>query len=184
MKTIKPELFWKVFAVELNKALKEERKWFDYYCDNKKWTKFIFKFLTNLSPKFGIEVTMREHWPKIDISYYDKPGDEWDMWASEVAIEHENDPKTWRVELCKLMLLNSGLKVLIAYRNITDRELDKELKDFIKIYKSRKYHQVNDSWILIFGPTADMYDKYDFVAYKFNGKNITKLEDIAIGREL
>jgi len=180
MKTITPEKFWLVFSTELNKAILEESKWFDYYCNNKKWTKFIINFLTNLSPKFGFETTMREHWPKIDLSYYDKAGDEWDIWACEVAIEHENDPKTWHNELCKLMLLNSGLKVLIAYRNITDKELEKELKDFTKIYKSRKYHQLNDNWILIWGPTADFVDTYDFVAYKFDGKNISKLKNYKI----
>ena len=190
---IDPIHFWNVFSESLhNKFYKNNDKQirtFNIYQNNKPWTKFLTKFLLDLSEEFSCN-SMKEYWPKVDVAYFNDTRDYWDKWSFEVAIEIENDSKTWwKSEFNKLMSLNCGLKVIVTYDSTDNASLLKWLNgnganddysNIRKIYKSRKYHQKNDNWLIIFGPCADKKNNYssldDFRAFTFSGDKFTQLE--------
>lgn len=166
---IKPEAFWAEFSIELH------RRWSSDvtkgYFENKFWTPFMTKLLTKIAVAFNCHVDC-EYWPRVDISYFDRCCGEWEEWAREVVIEHEAGAD-WTQELCKLMEINAGLKVLIAYpRNRA--EIDKVLNRLPIIYQSRKYVTSPCSYLFIFGP---YYDLKEFVAFTFDGKTIAEITD-------
>lgn len=175
---ISPEKFWEVFSGKL-RVLKENKKEWDAfikaYQNNKTTTKFFTEFLTNLG-KDELKLKFQcEHWPRVDVSYFDKDDtSEWGAWACEVAIEIENGIKKWHEEICKFFLLAAGLKVLITYYNDI-KFIEDELSNFKKYYKSRKYHQKDDRWLFIFGPSTEIYKEKDFIAVKFDGKNLKEI---------
>lgn len=173
MKTLTPERFWNVFSNEIGKDFNlYENEMRKKYCSNTNWTKYMTEKLDNIGKsKFNCKSIVNEYWPRIDIACFDNEADDWGKWALEVAIEIENNPQKWNEECRKLLMINCGLKVIIGYRYRTIVDLEKELAKLEKIHKSRKYHRMNDSWILIFGPMSIEKDNIDFVAYKMlNGK--------------
>lgn len=174
---ISPEKFWTSFSTNFrNEWAKNPDNFISNYLSNKDLTNFITKLLLNMKSEFNCEVASKEYWPRVDIAYFNFEADEWGEWALEAAIEHENMPwPSWQEECRKLMLTTAGLKTLISYRNESEDVLHKRLKEFQKIFKSRKYHQIDENWLFIFGPTADVWDEYDFVAYKFDGTNFTDI---------
>ena len=109
-----------------------------------------------------------EYWPRVDVSGFDHCCGEWEEWSREVAIEHEAGPD-WTQELCKLIEINAGLKVLIAYPE--RKQLHEVLERLPAIYHSRKYVTRPCKYLLILGPGA--YD--DFVAYAFDGDKVTEI---------
>ncbi len=92
----------------------------------------------------------------------------------EVAIEHENKVGKWQEECHKLLLLNAGLKVLIAYWSDSD-QLKRDLGDFKVFYRSRKYHQEKENWLMVFGPSTDQWSDHDYKAYRFDGNDLQEI---------
>lgn len=153
------------------------------YGNSANYTKELTKLLVELGHTLKFGAVDTEYWPRVDISYFNKCTDlNWDKWAREVAIEIENDA-TWEQELDKLFCINAGIKVLIAYDDRSDEAMMTFFKkEFKPIYKSRKYHQLNDQYLLIFGPscTVNFTGRKDFTAFKFDGHLVTKLKSYDI----
>lgn len=175
---VKPEEFWQEFS----KKFRE--KWFSNvdkgekaYGNDSLLTPWMMGLLEDLKDSFNCEVTATEHWPKIDLGFFNREtATEWEEWSLEIAIEHENKNwPHWQDEVRKLMMLNAGLKVLISYRKESKEKLENQLNEFVKIYQSRKYHTENDSWLFIFGPNMLIWNDNDFIAYKFDGKIMTEI---------
>jgi hypothetical protein len=118
---------------------------------------------------------------RIDVSYFSKSDLDWSEWSCEVAIEHENDGIVKSREECsKFTSVNAGLKVLITYYGEQD-DLKSYLKDFKRIYDSRKYHQNDDSYVFIFSPNEPALNiGKDCVVYKFENKQISLITDNAM----
>jgi len=171
---ISPETFWGVFAETLRAEWRDPEKQISrLYLDRAPWTTwttYITGFLKELSPRLSCPHVEVESVLGIDFGYFTKCGGDWEEWAWEVAIEHENNVN-WHEELCKLMMINAGLKVLIVYG---EKEFFwKVLNDeFIKIHQSRKYYTANCGWLFILGPRST--DR-DFAAFKFDGNAIVDI---------
>jgi hypothetical protein len=139
---------------------------------NNNWTPYIIDFLARLAPQFSCigEPSYRG----IDVPYFDRTGHDWSEWAMEAAIEVENRDRTWLEEISKLLLLNAGLKVLIAYEN-DPKTAHEMLARFPAIYHSRKYNNAA-GWLFIFGPRT-LPPTHDFSAYTFDGTRILDITD-------
>ena len=172
------EEFWEKFSEEFNKkffdeSLKSDETW----AYKPEWTNWMKDLLIELGEQFGYYPDC-EYWPRVDIGLFSNSGEEWSEWSFEVAIEHENVCwPAWKKELNKLMAINAGLKVLITYREEPYDDLMKKLNEFREIYKSRKYHQEHDNYLLIFGPldNNDFWEYEDFLAFSFDGEKITDI---------
>jgi len=175
---ITPERFWAVLASELARDFeKNPKQMVDKFCDDQKWTDYMIDLLDRMGQeKFACTVmsrnTEKEFWPKVDVAYFDKGGDNWGPWAWEAAIEHENND--WHEECHKLLLLNAGLKVVVGYWSDED-ELKKDLLDFTEFYRSRKYHQEKENWLMIFGPTTNLWRNHNYRAYRFDGNELHEI---------
>jgi hypothetical protein len=169
---VTPENFWSVFSDSLKLEWIDPKKRLPVLFNNSQaWTNYITGFLKGLSSRFSC-ISDTECWPRIDVGYFDKVGAEWDEWALEVAIEHENEVN-WNEKLSKLLMISAGLKVLVAYSDNPDRILGL-LNRFVEIHDSRKYLYSNSGWLFIFGPR--FYPaKRDFDAYTFNGTAIVEI---------
>lgn len=150
--------------------------------DNNAFTDFIVSKFMILGEQFKFHV-QTEYWPKVDINFFDRETEEnWQEWAREVAIEHENNAGTWYEELDKLFAINAGIKVLMTYSDKDDVEL---LSDFnatepgsvLSIYKSRKYHTADDKYLFIFGPVAGGKKRHLFSAFFFDGQKVVQLPE-------
>lgn len=180
-KRITPEQFWKILAENLKSKRSLLLK---KYGDKTKYTKSLTSIIEKLGYELGYGAIDREYWPRVDLAYFDKcTDDNWDQYAMEIAIELENDSESWWQEFNKLVAINAGLKVLITYKDGTPASILKDLKSkdqksLINIYKSRKYYQSDDLYLLVFGPTGcdNASKERDFFAVKFDGKSFTLLE--------
>jgi hypothetical protein len=183
---VKPDLFWEAFSQTFHNKWKNDKKEFEkIYSSDKLYTEFIYSIVPDAIKKLGLETFSEEYWPRYDFAVFNKEtSNEWDKWSLEIAIEHENNIwPAWQNECRKLMLGIAGLKVLITYRNKCDVELEKALKEFADIYKSRQYHQEHENWLFIFGPTIECWNDYDFTAYSFNGAEFKKLKEMNTFKE-
>jgi hypothetical protein len=180
-KPIVAEEYWMALSDTIKYMYISSPKYFRRcYSSNRKWTRYFTRMLIKIgSDKFGFRAIEKEYWPRVDVSYFDKIGDDWGKWAMEVGIEIENNFHTCTNELRKLMLINCGLKVMITYYQKDRNEIDKLLNDFSKIYKSRKYHTENDNWLLAFFP-AYLDRNNAFFAFGFNKDGIRNISDKAI----
>jgi len=170
---VKPEQFWAAFSNKLRLDWNDQQKQVSqFYNHAKPWTSYITGLVKNLSVEFAC-IADTEYWPRIDVVYFDRVREDWGEWALEVAIELEND-ESWCQELSKLLMVNAGLKVLIAYEHHLN--LKEILSHFIDIHKSRKYMTENCEWLLVFGPRV-IPASHDFVAFKFDGKVIVDITD-------
>lgn len=158
----------------------------DVYPNFKPYTKALTDILVKLGEQYYGHVDT-EYWPRVDISYFDHcTNSDWDEWAREVAIEIENSC-TWDEELNKLFCINAGIKVLITYHDGPADEMLNFLNgEFKRIYDSRKYHQANDQYLIIFGPTStvDLLERREFMAFSFDGKEAVQLKTYDIFRKL
>lgn len=91
-------------------------------------------------------------------------------WILEVAFEHENNPKTWHEELCKLCYLCANLKVIVSYyeENVNIEDLLKQYlhslgRDKLFIYPASK-------WLFVFGPSGVNNYKKPFRAFSVSQK--------------
>jgi len=159
-----PEVFWAKFSTALRQGWNSEvDSW--WFKDLAKRTKFMTDTLKLLAQDFGYHCDC-EYWPRVDVSYFNRcTKSDWDEWSREAAIEIENGD-SWTDEVCKLMQINAGLKVLIAY--VDDPKKLEEFLDRLRvIYQSRKYVTKPCNWLFIFG----LFGKpnWDFIAIKFDG---------------
>lgn len=166
---ITPESFWTEFAKVLRQRWSPEvEQWYD---DRLTWTAFITELLKELAPVFHCHSDC-EYWPRVDVSYFDRRTDNnWMEWSREAAIEHENN-QGWTEEICKLLEINAGLKVLIAYAS-DRRTISDALDRLPAIHQSRKYVTSRCNWLFIFGPMGGEVE--DFLAFKFDGRAITEI---------
>jgi hypothetical protein len=155
------------------KYKKRPRAFLSYFSHNQQWTKYITKVLEDIGDKIKVATYEKEHWPRLDLSFFDKCGDDWGEWALEVGIEHENDIKTCCKEIQKLLLLNCGLKVLITYYGKDRNEIERIMKEFKSNYASRKYHTENDLWLFIFGPSYSIQDGAPFIVYQYKNNELS-----------
>lgn len=180
------ESFWNTFADALRSRLAGCNSWRSLYTHDTEWTKFMtHDFLAKLGETLGFQKVCWE-WCRVDVSYFsyphpadvrsgtmsnDNPGWDWDW---EVAIEHENDGRSWLEEFTKLGHINCGLKVLITYHDYS-RPLEEKIAEALRLHKGRKYRQAEDRWLLIFGPHNRSLGVRDFVAFGFDGANLVEL---------
>jgi hypothetical protein len=127
------------------------------------------KLLTDIAAAFDCHVDC-EYWPRVDVSYFDRCCGEWEEWSRGAAIEHEAGAE-WTQELCKLIQIDAGLKILIAYPRDRNK-IDEVLKRLPAIYQSRKYVTSPCRYLFIFGPNDDLVD---FIAFTFDGKTIAEI---------
>lgn len=125
-----------------------------------------------MSSEFGCIADV-EYGPRLDVAWFDQTGQDWSEWAMEAAIEHENNV-FWEEELCKLLLINAGLKVLVAYEDDLSR-IREMLEQFVTIHRSRKYSGTG-GWLFIFGPRIAP-SLSDFAAFKFDGACMVEITD-------
>ena len=168
-----PEVFWEKFSTAVRERWNPEEidAWWFAANWEKKRTEFVTDVLEKLAPAFGCHCEC-EYWPRVDVSYFDRCtiGD-WHKWSWEAAIEIENKD-SWRDEVCKLMQINAGLKVLIAY--VDNKEnLDEFWAELPVIYQSRKYVTKPCNWLFIFGFFGEA--NWDFIAIKFDGMKTTQI---------
>lgn len=170
---ITPEAFWMQISTELGKRWVEDEQVKIKYHNDAAWTGFMTELLALMATRFNCHPDL-EYWPRVDVSYFKQPGPncpDWAEWSREVAIELENND-TWKDEICKLIEINAGLKVLIAYSG--DRsKTEKILDELPKILESRKYITSPCNWLFIFGPHGEAFE--DFIAFKFDGKTRTDI---------
>ena len=167
---ISPEIFWGKFytALRLNWNPEVDVFWFK---DLTKRTKFMTDVLKKLAPAFNCHCDC-EYWPRVDVSYFDRAtGTEWMEWSREAAIELENGD-SWTNEVCKLMEINAGIKILIAYVD-NQKKLDDFWPRLTTIYASRKYVTKPCSWLFIFRIYRE--NNWNFVAFKFDGATQTEI---------
>ena len=169
---IAPEHFWAVFSQTLRSEWQDSSKRVSqYYNDAISWTPYVTALMQNLSERFSC-VAKTEFWPRIDVCYFAAHSEDWAEWALEAAIELENK-LDWHNELCKLLMVNAGLKVLIAYDD-SHQNIHDTLTRFTSIYQSRKYYTSPCSWLFIFGPRLVPAVR-DFVAFTFDGTTIREI---------
>jgi len=168
---ITSEAFWAKFSKALRQRWNPEVDAF--WWDISKRTEFMTDVLRELAPGFGCRWDC-EYWPRVDVSYFNGHTEEWDEWSREAAIEIENDD-LWKKEVCKLMEINAGLKVLIAYVDKQEK-LDEFWDRLPVIYQSRKYVTTSCNWLFIFGRFGK--DDWDFIAFKFDGMTTTEIRTI------
>jgi hypothetical protein len=169
--------FWERFSTSLHKHLRNNSNWEQLYSNSKTWTVFMFDFLYKFSDEkynYSTRGECSTEYLRVDMGCFDKSnvidtnnkkynGYEWDF---DIAIEHENDETRWFEEFVKLIHVNCGLKVLIAYHSY-DRDLSERIEALESIFNNRKYKNLNDQWLIILGPTLkDKANRKDFIAFK------------------
>ncbi len=183
-----PEKFWGAFAevikVQLNVG--ENNAWKESYDSDWRWTLFIEKTVNAIIVKLDYEQDdISPEYLRID--YTICPGESPIRWDLDIAIEHENNPNSWEDEFTKLLHINCGLRVLIAYYD--NKKSSDENDDILSTIKdkiicnlsNRKYYQPDQKWLLIFGPYY-LRNEGDFVAYKLEKKELIKLTEYSILR--
>lgn len=181
-----PEMFWEVFAKVMKLKLNagENDAWKESYDNDRKWTFFIKNTIEGIIINLGY--AMADLSPEyLRIDYTICPGESTTQWDLDIAIEHENNPNSWEDELTKLLHINCGLRVLIAYydnKKARDENVDilSTIKDkIICNLSNRKYYQPDQKWLLIFGP-YDLRNEGDFIAYKLEKTKLIKLTEHSI----
>lgn len=167
-----------------NKIEKNKPQLINLYSNSTQYTKYFTELLIEIGNELKYTVDL-EYWPRVDVSFFDKTTDSnWTEWAREVAIEIENDSRRWEEELDKLFAINAGKKVLITYCDWSDEKVFEYLNNdkpgsFKNIYKSRKYHQVEDDYLLIFGPEVNSTEERKiFSAFRFTNNTVSQLGSI------
>jgi hypothetical protein len=171
-----PEEFWRVFAEVIKMQLRagENDAWKESYDNDRRWTFFIKNSIEGIIINLGY--AMADLSPEyLRIDYTICPGESNTRWDLDIAIEHENKLYLWEDELTKLLHINCGLRVLIAYYdNENDRDLQKIRTMIVDSIAKRRYYTDDQNWLLIFGPYY-LNNDGDFVAYKLVRKEPLEL---------
>jgi hypothetical protein len=166
---IMPEAFWTKFSTALRQEWKPEVDGWWFTAPSTR-TEFMTEVLKRLAKDFGCHCHC-EYWPRVDVNYFDRCCEDWKEWSWEAAIELENGD-SWTDEVCKLMVINAGLKVLIAYVD-DQKKLDDFLDRLPTIHQSRKYVTTPCNWLLVFALFGE--PDWDFIAFKFDGMTVTPI---------
>ncbi|HTE43134.1 MAG TPA: hypothetical protein VK629_20090 [Steroidobacteraceae bacterium] len=104
-------------------------------------------------------------------------------WDLELAIEHENNGRSWHEEWIKLASFNCGLRVVISYAHEID-SISPESPALAKaeiLASRRKYAQDAGKWLLILGAAyRESMTTCHFVAFSFDEGGFVKLPDSPI----
>jgi hypothetical protein len=166
-----PQAFWAKFSTALRDRWSAEGAdayWFSVHGWPKR-TEFMTDVLKKLARDFGCHCDCE--YRKVDVSYFNHIAEDWSEWSCEAAIELEN-AGSWKNEVSKLMEINAGLKVLIAYVD-DQKKLDEFWRELPKIHKSRKYVTKPCNWLFVFGFFGN--SNWDFKAYTFDGESTTPI---------
>lgn len=144
---MKAQEFWEKFQGIFKED--KEGKAIKYWLSSKAYTQFILgaierflkeQYLGTSKEYYRIDLTA---WTQLKNEDYfllkDKDFEKY-LWDLEVAVEHENNDKSWMDEVVKLMHVNCPLRVVIGYlpvkedKNIYISALNSEIKK-IKAYK-------------------------------------------------
>jgi hypothetical protein len=182
MERLKAEDFYKAFLEKIGKD-KNKQILTKNWNETSKYTKIMTQLVIEIGEERNYNPA-REYWPRVDVAYFDKETDSnWDEYSMEVAIELENNSGTWNEEFNKLIAINAGLKVIVTYEDSEVVDLEKWLNSdkesvFRTFYKSRKYHQLDDKYLIIFGPTSlnKKETRGTFVGFEFDGKTFKQLD--------
>jgi len=189
---ISAELFWRKFREKVLNNIIFNELWRNPNGSKnaEKWTNYIIdEALTELGKNLGFQEHddygngIQKEYFNIDLGFYrnykkiENIGWNWDF---EVAIEHENDPKTWLVEFAKLLHINAGLKVIISYfdyDNCSEDELAKMFRIAGELLKMRRYRSREDNFLIIIGPfsTGNENRKQSFRAFKLYGEKFIEI---------
>ena len=164
--------FWEKFQ-EIFKEDKEGKA-IKYWISRKAYTQFILDAIESFLKGQSFE-TSREYY-RIDLTawtqlkqcgYLLKDRDfENYLWDLEVAVEHENNDKSWMDEVVKLMHINCPLRIVIGYLPLEENKqiyisaLNVEIKK-VKTYDNMK----NGEFLLIIGDSKCKNDKEKFCHY-------------------
>ena len=109
--------------------------------------------------------------------------DEYD-WNLEVAVEFENEPEKWSDEVIKLCHIKCGIKVVIAYNYINERNLDMEKLEFVAEHMRNLSYGTpiaNEEFMVILGNCRRKEGSYtdmksiEYIAYTFDGEHFNEL---------
>ena len=170
---ISPKRFWDVTKDAITLIYNKDREKFkNAYNSNltlRNWTVFFYELIETVRDRLGYNKDWHFYKEYLRLDYsmfsYDRDDVNSHIWHLEVAIEHENNPKTWLHEFVKLVHVNAGLKVLFCYTEESE-DFIYQFKKLTDIYNSCKYKQRDDQILLIVGP-LDL-SKGSICGYSFN----------------
>lgn len=145
------------------------------WLSSKEYTKFILGKIADFLNKQKFEIS-KEYY-RIDLTawtqlkneeYYLLKGKDFEkyLWDLEVAVEHENNDKSWMDEVVKLMHASCPLRVVIGYL-----PMDENKNDYIsalnsEIKKVKAYKNMNKGeFLLIIGDSKCKGDNNKFCNY-------------------
>ena len=180
---ITPEIYVKVFSRVVGSNL--TGKWEKEYADASLWTQRMKLNLIEIGRKLGYTTqdSISTEYCKIDFGYYSfgKSNDYFD-WNFDVAIEHENNQKSWDYwfdEAIKLSHIACGLRVLITYLGPKQfLTFEQNSHNLLNLLSSRKFKCPASKWLFLIGPNWIVErsgDKRDFVAYTISANKLKPL---------
>lgn len=182
--------FWKQFSTILLKSKDDAIK---VWASSKEYTIFILGKIADFLKKQKFE-TSKEYY-RIDLTGWTQlKGDKYKLfadkafenylWDLEVAIEHENNDKSWMDEVVKLLHINCPLRVVIGYLPLKENDKQQQYLDEIttQIITTKAVNDLasleNGDFMIIIGDSKCDSDKNkycNYQAYVFN-KNHKKFE--------
>ena len=146
-----------------------------FWASSKEYTTFILGKIASFLKEQEFE-TSKEYY-RIDLTGWKQlKGDRYKLlkdkdfenylWDLEVAVEHENNDKSWMDEVVKLMHINCPLRIVIGYLPLEENKqiyisaLNAEIKK-VKTYDNMK----NGEFLLIIGDSKCKNDKEKFCHY-------------------
>lgn len=184
MDITKAEIFWGAFAEHLRSRLAAMPNWIEKYGNRTRWT----QTLTEIVNAFGLEHGYQENgevaneYFRVDIVFSKWVRDQdpyaWDL---DVAIELENDPRSWFDEVTKLHHLNCGLRVIMTYQDYDDpaESLLSKVDRAVRLLKTRKYPAHSGEWLLIIGP-YNWQNQTPFRAFRIHNHAAEELPEYKI----
>ena len=166
---IAPQKFWEVYSKNINEAALKDKKFYEKYSANSKWTKEIIEIAGDTIDQLLRKQESDKKKIEIDHEYFridvvgsitiQRPStddktifDKQYVWNLKVAYEHENDPGTWSGELCKLCYVAADLRVIHAYSK-KGVEIESLLQEYVnKLRKENIINRIpNNNWLFVFG---------------------------------
>jgi len=138
--------------------------------------------LGEVATKLGLKY-YKEYW-SMDCVFYEKeyplvPGGTFAEYIA-VAVEHENNVKSSCIEMNKLSIWNTPLKVLITYCDAEDRnrDRDKYLNKYAQILHKADIFDTFSTFhnhLVIFGPKYPENNSISWTCYNFNQGKFIKM---------
>jgi len=185
--SVSPLKFWEVFASVVKRNLVDG--WEDKYADPTKWTLLMKINLIEIGEELHFRSIHPEYY-RIDMGYYSLGSavHNYYDWDFEVAIEHENNGKSWNYwfdEFVKLAHINCGLRVIITYLGPYQfNRFKNNFSQLINLLQSRKYCKNALEWLIVIGPNWIVEGKSkvrrDFIAYTLENRQLNELTSFSI----